>query len=227
MTIDDIRTLIEKQDVRPDPKDIAAIGTVKSYANKDIDYTLFVGWDIVKACQCDRMWGIFNTNLIQFIQDKKYTNEELLEIQSYIQIDDSHWDWLLKSCVYKTDEYKWFFLYAEDKPQAACIIYHPKKSTIHDGNIFYIEYIAVAPWNRKNPMIERELIGLGSVMIQFVVKYATTTLGLELGFALHSLPTATGFYEKLGMISFSENDKGKLKFYEMPSQVATKYLEAS
>ncbi|MFQ1895820.1 hypothetical protein ACK36K_00520 [Aeromonas veronii] len=227
MTIDDIRTLLEQQDIKPNLNDVAAVGTVKNHANEDVEYTLYVGWDIIKANQCDRMWSIFNTNLIQFIRDKDYSKKELSEIESYIQIDDSHWDWLSKSCVYKTDEYKWFFLYAEDKPQAACIIYHPKKSTIHDGNIFYIEYIAVAPWNRKNPMVERELIGLGSIMIQFVVRYATTTLGLELGFALHSLPTATGFYERLGMLSFTQNDKDGLKFYEMPSQVATKYLEAS
>lgn len=227
MTIDDIRTLLEQHEITPDFKEVAAVGTVKNHADEDIKYTLLVGLDIVKANQCDKMWGIFNTELLQFIRDKGYSSEELSEIESYIQIDDSHWDWLLKSCAYKTDEYKWFFLYAEDKPQAACIIYHPKKSTIHNGNIFYVEYIAVAPWNRKNPMKERELIGLGSIMIQFVVKYATTTLGLELGFALHSLPTATGFYERLGMLSFEQNDKGALKFYEMPSQVANKYLEAS
>lgn len=227
MTIDDIRKMIDQQGVMPDFTNNATTGTVKRGIGGDADYEIFVGWDIAKANQCDSMWGIFNTNLVQFIRNQNYSQEELDNIQSYIQLGDSHWDWLWKSCAHRGNEYEWFYLYADDKPQAACLIYHPKKSVLHEEDIFYIEYIAVAPWNRKNPMQERELVGLGKAMIQFVINYATKTLGLHLGFSLHSVPTATGFYEGLGMLSFEQNDKGELKFYEMPSQVADRYLEAS
>ncbi|MFM4851168.1 GNAT family N-acetyltransferase [Aeromonas caviae] len=227
MTIDELKALLDTDEIKPDFTKAASHGYIKNSNNDNVKYEIFVGWDLAMANQCDKMWGYFNTELIQFIVDKSYSEEELRTIESYIQLSDSHWNWLTKSCVYKSEEYKWFYLYAEDKPQAACLIYHPKESVLHDGKIFYIEYIAVAPWNRKNPMRDRDLIGLGKVMIQFAMRYASVTLGLQLGFSLHSLPTATGFYESLGMLHYEQHDKDMLKFYEMPPALVDQYLEAS
>lgn len=219
--------MIDQNGIEPDLANPEATGIIKNNSGLSVDYKIFVGWDIAKSYQCDKTWGMFNTKLLQFIKDQDYTEEQLNEIEAYIQLGDSHWDWLSKSCAYRTDEYRWFYIYSGDMPQAACLIYHPKKSFIHQKDIFYIEYLAVAPWNRKNPMQVRELSGLGKVIVQFAVKYAVDELGLHLGFSLHSLPAAIGFYENIGMISFTEQDKGSLKFYEMPSQIAVQYLDAS
>ncbi|MDC5522267.1 hypothetical protein ACT43R_02950 [Acinetobacter baumannii] len=227
ISIDNIRELIEKENFQPDFGKPFQTGLLLDKNSRQIEYQIFVGWDFLKANQCDQQWGVFNTDLLQFIQDQNYSAEQLQEIDSYIQLSDAHWDWLKKSCILKSDEYKWFYLYADGKPQAVCLIYHPKTSVISGSNIFYIEYIAVAPWNRKNPMAQREFSGLGNLLIRFVTAYAASHLNLTPGFSLHSLPTAAGFYENIGMSHIRGKEKEGMNFYEMPYENACKYLEAS
>lgn len=226
-TIEEIRQQIISGNYLPDLKNPDASGKIPNESSIDVDYKIFVGWDFLKASHCDQLWGSFNFDLIQFILDQKYDPTTLAQIESYVQLGDSHWDWLKKSFAYKDDEYKWFFLYAQDKPQAVCLIYHPKESELTGSNIFYIEYIAVAPWNRKNPMHQREFSGLGMLLIQFVTKYAAINLNLTLGFSLHSLPSAIPFYQHIGMQCIEGKEKDGLKFFEMPCEVANKYMEAS
>jgi hypothetical protein len=79
----------------------------------------------------------------------EHKDQELLDIISSISNEDDHWRWFDKAIHLKGEEYDWFHLYADEKPQAVCIIYHPKESALEPGNIFYIEYLAVAPWNRS------------------------------------------------------------------------------
>ncbi|MFU9047443.1 hypothetical protein ACNAUY_13750, partial [Acinetobacter tibetensis] len=225
--IEEIRQTIISGNYLPDLNNPVVSGKISNENSVEVDYKIFVGWDFLKASQCDQLWGGFNIDLIQFIHDQKYDPTTLAQIESYIQLGDSHWDWLKKSIAYQEDEYKWFFLYAQDKPQAVCLIYHPKASVLTGNNIFYIEYIAVAPWNRKNPMNKREFSSLGMLLIKFVTNYAAIKLNLTLGFSLHSLPSAIPFYQHIGMQYIDGKEKDGLKFFEMPCDVANKYMEAS
>jgi hypothetical protein len=118
---------------------------------------------------------------------------------------------------YQGDEYRWFFMIAEGYPQAACLTYHPKPSAIDGKGIFYIEYVAVAPWNRENPMCKRSFKGVGKVMVNEINTYANAHLGLRPGFSLHALPKAIGFYESIGMERFPAFDKNGLPYFEMPA----------
>ena len=120
-----------------------------------------------------------------------------------------------------------FFIFSNDKPQGACLIYHPKDSIIDSENIFYIEFVAVAPWNRDNPMVERKFKGIGSAIIVCVLDFAIKTLGLKPGFSLHSLPQAIGYYKKIGMENYPERDKPNLAYFEMPRAKAAKMLGAA
>jgi len=177
------------------------------------------------AHSCDRNWAQFNINLMKFIKDQNYDDAKRASVLSQIQIDDSHWDWLAKACFYRTDEYEWFFLVAENKPQGACLIYHPKPSALSTGDIFYIEYIAAAPWNRDNPMESRRFRSVGSVLIKHAVQHAHEKLNLRYGFSLHSLPRAAPFYKKIGMTTHPLSDKAPLVYFEMVETNAAKYAE--
>lgn len=112
-------------------------------------------------------------------------------------------------------------------PQGACVFFHPKDSIIDSENIFYIEYVAVAPWNRKTPVTKREFKGVGTILITCALNYAVNELGLQYGFSLHSLPQAKNYYEKIGMINFPERDKDKLVYFEMPRDKSTEILRVS
>jgi hypothetical protein len=150
------------------------------------------------------------------------------EILASISTEDTHWDWFGKAVNYSTDEYEWFHLYADGKPQAACVIYHPEASALGPGNIFYVKFVAVAPWNRICDFRPREFHGLGEVILRTAQRFAVKELSLRPGFCLHSLPKAERFYRKLKMVKVDgKEDAESLAYYELPRAVAITLMEDS
>ncbi len=194
-----------------------ASGLLVGAGGVEVRYQLKLGWDIAVANVCDDTWGVFNIQLMRFIRSQNYDNAALGAVLAQVQVDDSHWRWLNKSLRFNSDEYKWFFLFAEGYPQAACLIYHPKPSAMDGQGIFYIEFLAVAPWNRDNPMRDRSFKGVGTTLIAEVKEYACAQLGLRPGFSLHALPRAAGFYQSIGMMNFPQLDKEGMPYFEMPA----------
>lgn len=215
--LEELRVLLASStDTAPVAVTVIGHGMLNSSSGLKTPYELRLGWDPITAHLCDKTWGNFNVQLMRHLESQKYTEQELKAVLGVIQIDDSHWCWLRKSTYYTSDDqYKWFFLIAEGNPQAACLVYHPKQSALHDGQIFYIEFIAVAPWNRENPLAPRAFLGLGKLLVEEVRKFARDKLGLYEGFSLHALPRASGFYLSLGMTRLPEHDKEVLQYFEM------------
>lgn len=141
-----------------------------------------------------------------------------------IMIEDIHWNWQRKALTYHTSEYNWFFLKTADSVQGVCLTYHPKDSVLQDSNIFYIEYIASAPWNRNSAFHEKIYSGIGIQMIKLIQMYFKKNFGYEYGFSLHSLPQAEGFYEKIGMNNFPKYNEGNLRFYEISKEKAMVFM---
>lgn len=179
-------------------------------------YSIHCGWNIQLANACDDLWGGFNVQLLEYLAAQREAGVDITQIMEEVQMDDAHWHWLAKSVHYMSDEYRWFFLIADDAPQGACLIYFPKESAIDGQNIFYIEYIATAPWNRHNPMSTRRFRGVGTILVDLAKDYGVRQLGLRLGYCLHALPRAVPFYESLGMLAFPDRDKDDLPYFEMP-----------
>lgn len=223
-TIADIRKMISENNIVPETDNILFEGKLKNFQSEEHAYQLYNGLDPIRANLCDTLWGAFNLKLIEFIKSQGYSKDEFEDIANSVQLDDYKWDWLAKIYFHKGDEYEWFFLDIDNKPQASCLIYHPKKSAIDSGDIFYIEYVAVAPWNRNNPMEAKLFKGAGSEIIKCAIQYATKTLGLRYGFSLHALPKAEGFYEKIGMLNFVALTKDTMKYYEMSDENSRKYM---
>ncbi|TBV72281.1 GNAT family N-acetyltransferase [Pseudoxanthomonas winnipegensis] len=193
-----------------------AEGQLHRFDGVDIPYGIHEGWNIQLANACDDQWGAFNIQLLEHLASQRDAGIDMTPIMEDVQLDDAHWRWLAKSVLYTTDEYRWFFLMAEGTPQGACLIYFPKDSAIDGQSIFYIEYIAAAPWNRQNPISERRFRGVGTILVDFAKEYGVHQLGLRLGYCLHALPKAVPFYESLGMLAFPERDKDDLPYFEMP-----------
>lgn len=222
-TIDDVRAFLDAKafDLAPDTP--AETGVLHRIDGAEVPYEIHHGWSLPLAHACDRDWKQFNIALMKFVKDQNYDAAKLAVVLSKIQIDDDHWDWLTKACVYRSAEYEWFFLVAENKPQGACLIYHPKPSVLSTGNIFYIEYIAVAPWNRDNPMESRRFRAIGSVLIKHAVQHSHQQLKLRYGFSLHAIPRAAAFYAKIGMTPHPKADKDPLIYFEMIEANAAAY----
>ncbi|UQI41434.1 hypothetical protein [Vreelandella venusta] len=233
ITISEIRKRLDQEQLAPCSVDPIATGELENADGEIKEYQLFEGWDLVRANQCDLEWGNFNLSLLEFIENQSYSQSELEEIEGYIQLDDSHWEWLKKSCIWKSNEYKWFFLYVDNYPQSACVVYHPKSSAIlEEKEIYYVEFLAAAPWNRKNPMCTQLYKRVGKLTLQHVQKYCSDTLNWNLGFSLHSLPKAESYYIHLGMTSFRDFDKKinestTLRYFEMLEEPANLFVRES
>jgi hypothetical protein len=227
LTVDEIKNLIASGKVTASTDDVIANGIINAFDGSKVDYTLHYGWDIVKSNDCDERWHKFNLRLMRWIDEQNYDPQTLAAVLAEIQVDDHHWEWFKKSLCYRTDEYHWFFLMANGVPQGACLLLHPKQSAFSARDVFYIEFIAVAPWNRENPMEPRTFKGLGTRMIKSIIAFGLGKLSFGHGFSLHALPRAADFYLKIGMHKVAQYDKGKLQYFEMPEDVAIKYAEAT
>ena len=216
VSTEDIKAWLDAGGTPPTSSEIIATGTLRAESGDAPEFSLHFGWDLAIANRCDDTWGVFNVRLLRHIFSLKLAQDELLSVLSDVQLDDGHWKWLQKALVYRGDQYKWFFMMAEGNPQAACLIFQPKPSAVDSRPIFYIEYVAVAPWNRINPLAPRAFKGLGTQIIRAASDYAVLKLGLRPGYSLHALPKAVAFYEAIGMERFEEHDKEGLPFFEMP-----------
>lgn len=226
LTIDDIKAMLHSGKISPSMKDAVRSGTLVAHDGTEHTYTFHYGWDIAKCYVCDELWHEHNIKLMQWIKAQNFDPQTLEQVLADIQIDDHHWEWFEKSRHFKTDEYRWFFIVVNNIPQAACLLYHPKRSKLSEADVFYIEYIAVAPWNRKNPMAPSQFKGVGGLLIKAVINFGVEKLAFNHGFSLHALPRAVWFYEKIGMQHIEAYDKDVLRFFEMPNDVAIAYAGA-
>ena len=210
----DIDELVRLGLISIDDEQVIDKGLLNDDNSNEVDYRVTFGWDLISADTCDKKWKIYRFEVAEYIE-KNFEENEFSNIFAQMQVEDYHWEWLSKSLVYRSDEYKWFYLKTENNIEAACLAYHPKKSAVDSKDIFYIEFIAVAPWNRESPMSPKKLKGVGSTLLRAAVKYLVNSLGLTYRFGLHALPQARGYYQKIGMDYLPIGDKDSLEYFEM------------
>lgn len=146
-------------------------------------------------------------------------------VQPIIMTQDIHWNWFSKYPQFFSSEYLWFFIKAEGEIQAAAIIYHPKASALLGDNIFYIEYVSVAPWNRSSNLHSKRFPKLAPLFLKNVQSYIRSQFGYRYGFSLHSLPQAERFYNSIGMHELTALTKDGMKYFEFEEAPARKFAE--
>lgn len=196
-------------------------GVLTGLDESETPYSIMHGCNYCYSLECNKTWSAFNLELMETVCKLEISDEKRSEILISFQLEDYGWDWFTKSISLQGSEYEWFYLYAEGLPQGVCLIFHPKKSELSSGEIFYVEYFASAPWNRNSAIHNRKFKGVGTSLLLRALKYSTETLNLRMGFSLHSLPQATGFYEKsLKMKRSDAHNKGQLIYFELLEQEA-------
>jgi hypothetical protein len=212
---------------QPALKDIQQ-GELTHVSGNKVPFTIVHGWDVKTSMKCDALWKAAWLALFDQIELAEPDLTDRAAILDTISIEDAHWRWFDKAIFHSTDEYEWFHLHADGKPQAACLIYHSEKSALEPGDIFYVKFVAVAPWNRDCTLRRAEFKGLGKTLLRAAQRFAINELKLRPGFCLHSLPKAEGFYVKLKMVNVAgKEDTEKLAYYELPQDLALKLMEAN
>jgi hypothetical protein len=212
-------------DVYSQPK-IINTGIIDNTDGESVPYIIELGLSKSSIFECNR-WKDFITNIIiQFVIKNPDLKDYKTELQKDIMLEDYHWDWSKKAFVYNTIGYDWFFLKTDDGVQGVCLTFHPKESVFQRVDIFYIQYLSSAPWNRKSSLHKRQYRGIGNEILKQVQFYFLENHHYSYGFCLHSLPQSQTFYEQLGMKNFPEyNDVDGLLFYEMSKESAFSFLE--
>lgn len=188
-------------------------------------FDVYEGSSFQRALECNQLWSMSLLEVLEIIENEVSDESEILECIAEVQAEDSHWDWFGKTAAMTSEEYIWFYLVADGKPQGACVVFHPKQSSFDGDQIFYIEFVAVAPWNRHSRFRSKKYSGVGSTLLASASSFIADRFGYRNGFSLHALPQAKSYYEKIGMQHISEEDKDLLCFYEMPERSAKKFLD--
>jgi len=193
-------------------------GQIHNHAtDSSSEFEITHGLNFVLTHNADIEWKKFNINLMQHLSSLANGNEELLRnLYNESFLEDNHWEWLKKAVTCKGNEYEWFYVATDGDIQGICIFYHPKKSRLDQEDIFYIEYLATAPWNRRNKLSPLIYKGIGTILLKESLTYSINHLGYRPGFSLHSLPKAITYYSKIGMQDFGPDPEYyNLNYFEM------------
>lgn len=206
--------------------DLCSIKASNQETGESVYCVLSHGLDLGRNVQADISWMQKNAELLESIAERANNEEEMLELLSKCQLEDKGWRWIDKGMFLNSGEYEWFYLCSDHEVEAICVLYHPKDSRIDNQQICYVDFLAVAPWNRSNPVFKKRYSGFGSVILKQALTFAQAELGYRPGFSLHSLPQAEDYYTKLGMRNFGRDEnKENLIFFEMDKATTQSFLQ--
>lgn len=197
-------------------------GTIQNLHTKSLDeFSIIKGLDHKLIFMFESEWKIVTNVIINKILED--SNNDMNKINKALNdnlIEDANWNWFNKISFCNSNLYEWFYLTVNNKVEACCVLYHPKNSKIDTEDISYIDYLAVAPWNRNTMLGKRKYASLGVKLLSNCCNHIKMNNFYRYGFSLHSLPQALKFYtEKLGMKDFGiDPTKENLNYLEMEEE---------
>lgn len=154
------------------------------------------------------------------------TQEKWIETLGAFGAQDSHWKWRAKCAVAPGMNRQIFSLLNASNVEAAMLLLFGKQS--QDGPprpIVYVDYVAVAPWNRREVQSPQRFRHFGTVMLGAAVA-RSTSMGFDGRCGLHSLPQSEGFYRRIGMTDFGIDPAYlSLRYFEFTNASARKFIE--
>ena len=188
------------------------------------NYNILEGVDLVKTLDIQKKWIYeFAMRFINLQTDNPGISD--FDLMQKYNLQDSHWNWVGKAMQLNNPDYLWFSLESNGQVEAIIVVYHPQKSRIISDDIYYIDYLAVAPWNRVVGNASRKFKGLGPTLIKEAGKYIGVNLSYGYSFSLHSLPQASGFYTRIGMTDFGPDvSKDNMHYFEIQEQIAKDFV---
>lgn len=140
-----------------------------------------------------------------------------------------HWNWDQKSArVQGLLAYRGLCVVAQGETQGLAQIDLTKscqESRQAGRPLVYLDYLEVAPWNRREIQRPTRFRGVGTALLSAAVQ-----LSLDEGFkgrlGLHSLPQADDFYRGMGMTDLGPDSNYQgLRYFEMTADHARAFLD--
>ncbi|PHR71498.1 MAG: hypothetical protein COA66_09190 [Arcobacter sp.] len=197
---------------------IISTGKIKNlHTNNLDDFSISIGLDYQLTYTFENEWKDVTNKIVgQILKDSNGDNDKISKGLNDNLIQDAGWNWFRKTQHCNSSAYEWFYLTIDNKVEACCILYHPKNSVIDTKSISYIDYLAVAPWNRDTIIGKRKYSSLGLRLLSKCCDYIKSNHLYRYGFSLHSLPQTLPLYVKIGMIDYGKDKtKENLNYLEM------------
>ena len=144
-------------------------------------------------------------------------------------IQDQGWDWRQKMDINGGNLSKVSFaVECNGTTQGLMFVDLGSRRSIIQGTeglpLVYIDYIAVAPWNRPVLTEEPKYKGIGSILLVTAISLSIDE-EMDGRIGLHSLPQSEGFYaEYCGMTSYEPEGGEELHYFEMTADQANDLL---
>lgn len=158
----------------------------------------------------------------------KQDDEAWQEKQSKFGAPDSHWDWDEKNQSMLGSVHRMFALIDQEVVEALMRIDLSKASRVQPNPlapIVYVDYLAVAPWNRIAIQSQPRFKGFGTLLLGVAVSISIEE-GMTGRCGLHSLKQSEGFYKHVGMEDLGIDTACGMRYFEFSPEAATKFLEA-
>ena len=200
---------------------------------KPLKIDLAEGMDAAHIDFIEQQWAPllerqYNLALLHFFQipSALQTEEKWNEVLGTFGAQDSHWEWRVKCTVAPGTNRLIFSLLNANEVESAMLLLFGKKSWEGSARpIVYVDYVAVAPWNRREIQDPQRFRHLGTVMLGSAVA-RSISMGLEGRCGLHSLPQSEGFYRRIGMTDWGIDPAYlSLRYFEFTSESARKFID--
>jgi hypothetical protein len=183
----------------PSPEDggIRRVSVAEGVDAAHLDY-IEQAWRPVIKKQRDRA-------VLEYFQlpEPMQTIEAYRAILERLGIPDEHWVWREKAAIAPALRRALYSLLSGPHVEAIMMLLFGRTSRLapEGEELIYVDYLAVAPWNRRAIQNPERLRGTGSLLMGAAVEVSRmNNMGGRC--ALHSIPSAEGFYRRIGMQEF-------------------------
>ncbi len=132
--------------------------------------------------------------------------------------DDATWDWEAKLQSLDPDgRYEGCALVRGRQVQGLMLLESAlRRSRQTQRPLVYVEFLAVAPWNRRSPHAPQRFGHCGTALMEYA-EHRSVIMGLRGRLGLHSLPSAEIFYRRAGLRDFGADSQERgLRYFESP-----------
>lgn len=170
----------------------------------------------------------YDLALLHFFQlpSAEQTEEKWEELLGRFGAPDEHWEWRTKCTIAPGTNREILSLLNASEVEAAMVLLSGKLSReVPPRPIVYVDFVAVAPWNRREIQNPQRFRHLGTVMLGAAVARSISQ-GLDGRCGLHSLPQSEGFYRHHGMTDLGiDAGYGSLRYFEFTDQSARTFID--
>ncbi|AGY58042.1 hypothetical protein [Gloeobacter kilaueensis] len=134
---------------------------------------------------------------------------------------DRHWDWTVKWLVTNTPNFERYAIVCDQLTQGLMLIELDchRSRVVAGASLVYIDFISIAPWNRRALSETPAYKGVGTALLCCAVA-RSKVYEYKGRIGLHALPNAEGFYRKLKLRDFGPDaSKQNLRYFELEEYV--------